>query len=131
MKAMVLLALILLPLTAEADVIIPENEKQSRPAPQKPVKTDTTVTAPTTASTTTATTAATTTSGTTAATTSTTITETAALPVTQTTATQASPVPAPAPDRRRSTFPFAALFTIGIVLVAALSAKRRRERKAQ
>ena len=48
MKAMVLLALILLPLVSQADVVIPENEKQSRP----PVKTDTTVTATTTASTT-------------------------------------------------------------------------------
>jgi hypothetical protein len=97
MKAMVLLALILLPLAMQADVVIPENEKQNRPAPQDPGKTDTTVTATTTAGTTTA-----------------------------------SPTsPAPAPERRRSTFPFAALFTIGIILVAALSAKRRRERKAQ
>ena len=100
MKAMVLLALILLPLAMQADVVIPENEKQSRP----PVKTDTTVTAPTTAASTTA--------GTTAA-------------------SQTSPAPVPAPERRRSTFPFAALFTIGIALIAALSAKRRRERKAQ
>lgn len=112
MKAMVLLALTLLPLVAQADVIIPENERQHRP----PMKTDTTVTASTTATTTT-------TAGTTAAATTTTIAETAA---TQTTGTQA----APAPETRRSTFPFAALFTIGIVVIA-VSARRRRERKAQ
>lgn len=123
MKAMVLLALILLPLAMQADVIIPENEKQSRPPRQEPVKPDTTATAPTTVATTTA--------GTTAATTSTTIPETAAPAATQTTATQATPSPAPAPERRRSTFPFAALFTVGIALIAALTAKRRREQKVE
>ena len=50
MKAMIVLALALLPLLARADVVIPEDEKRSRP----PVKTDT---AATTATTTTATTA--------------------------------------------------------------------------
>lgn len=117
MKAMVLLAFLLLTFVAHADVIF-EDTQASKPPREKPVKTDTAVT--------TTTTAASATEGTTAATTSTAATVTTAPPAT---ASQSPAAPAPAPERRRSAFPFGALTAIGIALVVAITASRRRANK--
>jgi cobalamin biosynthesis Mg chelatase CobN len=126
MKAMVVLALLFLPLVVHADVIL-EDTKPSRPPHKKPVKPHKTVTSPSAATSTTATTAtaATTTAETTTAATSTTTTTTTVAPATQTEA----PPAAPAPERRKSQFPFAAITTIGIALIVALAANRQRARK--
>jgi hypothetical protein len=122
MKATVALALLLLTFVAHADVVF-EDSKPSRPPQKKPVKTHTTVTATTTTAATTA--------GTTSTATVPTTTATTASSVTETTASPTPVVPAPAPERRRSTFPFAAITTVGIVLIVAVTANRRRARKAE
>jgi hypothetical protein len=120
MKAMVVLALLILPLVSHADVIL-EDTKPSRPPQKRPAKTHKKVTVPTT---TTSTAAVSTTAGTTASTT-TIVTTTTAAPATQTAQ------PAPVPERRKSQFPFAAITTVGIALMVALTAGRRRARKTQ
>ena len=119
MKAMAVILFAVLSVAVHADVILdnpPPAKPKRRPKPAV-VKTETTATTSTTAT----------------ATTATAVTTTTAQPAPATTTTAAPAPPAPVEnaatipaEERRSKFPFGALTAVGIAVIVAITASRRK-----
>ena len=119
MRKLAAVLLVLLPLLAQADVIIPEETKKPR-KPRKPRP------APVTTTTTTTTAPPTTTEPTTTTTTTTQATTTTAAPATTTTAAPVEAAAVPKESKGTSAV-FIGVGTVAFVLIVAMAARRRRE----